>query len=228
MSYKKIEEFSTGFHNISNDPLTYCLLDTLDSQFINGTTGRIFGRGNRQCAIFMSNRCAEKWDNICEIMSTCDESRFPDMANNNDGCHIPTTAGNLLVRDTAYLKYLLNANGSNVQCEPFDPTVADSPTICYINHSSATFGDTHVNKTGVWDNGEIKNIPCAQDASYVREYGLTEEQIKVIDKDPVMNKLIDNPNIAPELLKGIYWSLHTRNQLPKLKGTRLGYFFGVS
>lgn len=216
MSYRKISNFASGINNISNDT------DTMDSQFLHGSTGRTFGKNNRNCAIYMSNRCAEKWDNICEIMSEC-----KDICGSREDCCGPTSAGDILVRDTAYMKYLLNANGSNVQCEPFDPTVADSPSICYINHSAATIGDTHATMAGVWYNGVVKYVPCAQDASFYREYGLTDAQIRNIDRDPVMCKLIDRPNIAPELLKGMYFSIKKHGMLMRLKGTRLGDFYNM-
>lgn len=227
MNYKIISDFAPRSSNVSNDPLFYCMLDSLDSQFVNGSTGRTFGKGNRQCALYMSTRCAQNWDGICDIAAASTDTRFPDMSNNYDGCCARATAGDLLVRDTAYLKYLLNANGSNVLCAPFDPTVANSPTICYLSHNAPALGDSHAVSGGVWAGGAVQSVSSARDGSGPREYGLTDAQIAAIDQDPVMNRLLDRPDIAPLLLRGIRASLEHRGQLARLKGTRLGRFYGL-
>jgi hypothetical protein len=46
-----------------------------------------------------------------------------------------------------------------------------------------------------------------------------------LDADPVMNKLINKPEIAPEILLGIYNTMKVTGRLEQLNGTKLGYFF---
>jgi hypothetical protein len=231
MSYKQIADFAS-INNISDNPLTYCVPDALNSQFLHGADGRIFGKYNRQCGIYMSNRCSLNWDSICEEMSQNSNPNYPDMTNNSDGCcSRRLTAGEILVKDTAYLKYLLSATGCNVICEQFNPNSASSPTICYMTNSSCAIGDTRANSCGILKGQtmiEQSACPADSNASCRREYGLTESQISLLDSDPVMNKLIDKPYIAPELLGAIYDNSKMRGILPWLKPTRLGAFYTVN
>jgi len=46
-----------------------------------------------------------------------------------------------------------------------------------------------------------------------------------VDADPVMDKLINKPEIAPEILLGIYNTMKVTDRLSQLDGTKLGYFF---
>ena len=49
----------------------------------------------------------------------------------------------------------------------------------------------------------------------------------LIDADPVMNRLIDKPGIAFQLLVNIYNTMKRKGTLNNLKGTRLGTFFNL-
>ena len=43
-----------------------------------------------------------------------------------------------------------------------------------------------------------------------------------------MNKLLDNPNIAPQLLYKLYHSLKNRRELNKITNTRLGKYYAYN
>jgi hypothetical protein len=46
-----------------------------------------------------------------------------------------------------------------------------------------------------------------------------------IDSDPVMNKLLNSPGIAKDILRDIYMSMKQSGKLSSLKRTRLGRFY---
>ena len=228
MSYRNISDFAGNINNVSNDPLTYCVPDFLNSQFLHGADGRIFGKYNRQCGIFMANRCSQKWDGICEAMSMDEDTNYPDMTDNVDGaCRL--SAGDILIKNTAYAKYLLQANGCNVLCEPFNPNAADSPTICYLSETSCSIGDGRATKCGVLKGDEVRpEKTCPADRACFKEYGLTLEQIQTLDDDPVMNKLIDKPCIAPILLNMILENIKKRGLENYIRPKRLGKFYEIN
>ncbi len=229
MAYRQIANFAGEINNVSNDPLTYCVPDILNSQFLHGSDGRLFGKHNRQCGIYMSNRCSQNWDNICESMSFNSDTNYPDVSNNPDvGC-ARLSGGQILVRDTAYVKYLYSADSCNVICEPFNPNVADSPQICYMSEMSCSIGDSRASMCGILKDKQITRAQCGiSDEPCAREYSLTDEQIKTLDQDPVMNKLIDVAYIAPILLHMIYNSLKKRGKLSQIKNKRLGKFYELN
>jgi hypothetical protein len=200
MSYRVISDFAPNVSSVAEDPLTYCLPDVLNSQFLHGGVGRTFGKGNRSCAEYMASYCANSWNEVCDAASENKSAVYPDMTENNDGACVsgPQTAGNLLVKDTAYKKYLLNPSWDNVSCEPFDPTVPNSPFYCYIAAPGLT------------------------------KYGLTDAQIDHLDEDEVMERLICNPDIAPDLLTRIYVYLKSSGKMDRVSGKRLGQFFKMN
>ena len=79
--------------------------------------------------------------------------------------------------------------------EPFDPTVANSPMISY------------------WTSNNQNLIP---------EY---EVNPQTIDKDVVMDKILNKPDIAINILINIYNTMKRKNKLSLLKNTKLGTFY---
>ena len=116
--------------------------------------------------------------------------------------------GEILVRNTAQEKYLV-AMSNNCQraYEPFDPTVANSPLI------------------STWvpmGNGCNNQGNCETSNTCIPIYAV---DAKTIDDDPVMNKVLDKPYIAMDLLVNIYNNAKASNTLRDLKGTRIYNFF---
>ena len=54
----------------TDSPLTYCLNDTMDRGFLHGGHADTFGQHSRNCQLFMSEYCAEQWDEICEFIES--------------------------------------------------------------------------------------------------------------------------------------------------------------
>lgn len=218
--YRQISDFAPDINNeITADPLLYCVLDTMDSQFLHGATGRTFGKYNEHCSEYLSTRCAIKWDGVCEAMSKDKETRFPNTGGplteytinglSNQGPCLPY--GQQIIRDTAFKKYKVQLNDCNVYCEPFDPTVANSPLVCYESRTTCTSGPTNYEVCEGSSEGGI----CSS------VYKITPEQIPTLDSDPVMNKILDNPKIASDLIDKIYYTMKNDGSLGSLKNTRL-------
>jgi hypothetical protein len=190
----------------AEDPLGYCIPDHLNSQFLHPGTGRTFGKYSKHCAEFMAGRCATAWDGICEAMSHDPNANFPDMTlqYTSETC-ARLTAGQRLVRDSAYKKYKLKTFNCNLKCEPFDPTVANSPMVCYETSSACTSRDAPC-------LGQVEGGNCYS------EFGLRPEHIAQLDSDPIMNRLLDEPFIAPMLLRRLF--MHAKQNNQAIEGTR--------
>ena len=219
--YRSIKDFAPEIQNeYSADPLYYCTTDLMDSQFLHGAQGRIFGRYNRHCSEFLSARCSMNWDDVCEVMSKDKETRFPDTTTSINMQPIERsdlTYGEQLIRDSAYKKYKIQSYNCNLVCEPFDPTVVNSPVICYESRS-ATNSDNSVDKYS-FSSGNIEGAYCQS------TYAITPEQVQNLDNDPIMNKILNKPQIAMDLLENIYIGMKNTKTLQLLKGTRLGLFY---
>lgn len=214
--YRQISDFAPDMDNsYSADPVFYCTTDFLDSQFLHGPQGRIFGRYNTNCSEFISQRCAKNWDELCEAISHDRETKYPNTAgplrtySKSESC-LPY--GEQMVRDTAFKKYKTMTMNCNLKCEPFDPTVPNSPMICYETRMSCPPDSTSC--LGTAEGGACQSI-----------YSITADQAKVLDQDPVMNRILDKPDIALDLIEQIYTTMKKENTLELIRNTRLGRFY---
>lgn len=206
-TYKCISNFGQGAKNDhSASPLTYCLDQTMDTQFVHGSIAQTIGGANgKHCQSFMSQYCANDWNNVCEHASRNRSKMYP---NNLQKCQTGSdvecnglTAGDILIQNTATRKYLVEMIGNcSLKYEPFDPTIPESPLVAF------------------WDNGcnTQGNRGC------IPVYAVDP---KKIDNDPVMNKILSKPIIAWSLLVNIYNTSKRNNKLNELKGTRIYGFF---
>jgi len=200
-------------NNPQNDPTSYCAVSNLDNSFSHTLGSSYLTRDSPQCQIFMAQRCAEKWDDICEIESLNKERIYPNVYSSYDssttesGIGTQFTKGEYLIRNTAEEKYLVAMNGNCIRVyEPFDPTVPNSPFI------------------GRWkpDYSKPDNSLFLNGKSCFPVYDVDPSKI---DNDPVMDKLLNNLNAGSEILLSIYKKRKRENKLGELKGTKLGNFF---
>lgn len=211
--YKNIKDFGNTPENKnleSNNPLSYCLNWTLDQQFLHGGNSYIYGQYSKPCQAYLSDYCAEGWDGFCETASKNVNISFPnqlELKRNltsgipSGGSAVGMTAGDILVRNTAAKKYLVSMEGNCVQkFQPFDPTVASSPMISYWE---SEFGADHA---------------C------VPYYAVNPADI---DNDPVMNKLLEKPSIAFDILVNIYRTMKSNGTLSSLSNTKIGKYFDI-
>lgn len=208
MNYASISSFGSNAHSQVNNPLTYCLNDNMDQRFLHGSNADSYGQHSRPCQLFMSEYCSHGWDSYCEAASLNTTTWLP---NNMQCCLLrgdvacqDLNAGQVLIRNTASRKYLVKMHGATKKYESFDPNVATSPLISYW----------------VPTNGCPMNNSCS-----VPVYAVDH---RTIDNDPVMDKLLGNPKIAPVILINIYNSMKRMGTLKTLKGTKLGKFYNAN
>ena len=202
-NYRSINKFGSNFHSEVDNPITYCLNDTLDKGFLHGGNAYIYGQSSKPCQQFWGEYCAQQWDGLCETASKNTNMFFPNNTfvgniNNRPYNLKGLTAGDYIVRNTASNKYLISMGNCTPQYQPFDPTVANSPMI----------------RSWVSNTGQNNCIPVyAVDPSKIND-------------DIVMNKILSKPQIALDMLVNIY-NTHKRmyGSVDNLQGTRLYDFF---
>jgi len=209
-AYATIGSFGSSPYTQTN-PLTYCFTSGLDSGTYHNLGGNnLAGPGSRQCQLFSASYCAKNWNGICEFASR-DEEKGPPIVNQVRSCNgllNESTKGEILIRNTAAEKYL-RAMSPNCKrdYEPFDPTTAGSPLISSWYPAGNGCG------SGANCNGSNVCIPV---------YGVDPS---TIDADPVMNKILNKPAIAMDILVNIYNSSTRNGELEGLKGTKLYNYF---
>jgi len=205
-SYSLISNFGRDVAYEDENPLSYCLFDTMDVGFQHGGNAySLAGTASSSCQAFLSDYCAQGWDNACEVASTNHNRSFPNQLTNAalDGYTYnimgSLTQGDMLVRNTAAKKYVVALGNCKVKYEIFDPTVANSPMV------SRWVGDEH-------NRNECTPIYAIAD-------------VKNIDSDPVMNKILKKPQIALDILINIFNNQARLGPEYSLEGTKLGLYF---
>jgi len=159
----------------------------------------MFGHGllndSRAAQVYSANYCSKKWDKICELASMDDDTNVVNLVKP----HITNrlSRGQILIRNTAVMKYAIGVTGAVKNQEYLYPQDSSSPIVTYWSSKN----DLH---------------PMRMEFS-VNPYN--------IDTDPVMNKILEQPNIAVDILQSIYTNLKKANKLNQLNGTKLGNFF---
>lgn len=205
-NYASIAKFGSNADSPVNNPLTYCIGNNMDQRFLHGGNADIYGQHSRPCQLFLSEYCANKWDDFCELASKNTNTDYPDQYQGCTNAGVVAcrglNAGEALIHNTAARKYLIKMHNAHKKYEPFDPTVPTSPMISYW----------------VSDN-------CSYANAGVPEYAVDPAKI---DNDIVMNKILAKPIIAFEILINIYNTMKRYGTLSKLKGTKLGMYFDTA
>jgi hypothetical protein len=222
--YRQIADFAPNIDNeYSRNPLYYCTLDAMDAQFLHGAPGKTFGRYNKHCSEFLADRCANQWDELCEAISRDKETRFPNEAAPLGSVFVDAPRppclpyGEQLIRDAAFKRFRKSTKNCNVKCELFDPTVPNSPMICYETKESCG--------TGLVPEEQCLGACTGQYGQCQSVFTISPEQAAHLDLDPLMNKILNKPEIAMDLLEQIYFNLRQENKLSLVQNTRLGRFY---
>lgn len=206
-AYTPISKFGGNNYNPINDPLTYSINDTIDQRFLHGSSAAtINGQLSKESQLFLSDYCSNNWDDFCELASKNSRTGYPNnfslLTNNFGGDSIiQRNAGEILLYNTAKRKYLKQLINGHIEYAPFDPNVANSPLISFWKSDN---------------NQTSKIIP------------IYTVDPKTIDDDIVMNKILEKPVIAADILVNIYNTMKKENTLSQLKGTKLGNLFSYS
>jgi hypothetical protein len=203
-SYRSIGTFGPGVSTAPlTSPLSYCLMDSIDTSFNHGQDITINGPQSKKCQMFMSDHCAEKWDGACEYAFNNRNKQLPNMLQSCDAddesCINGLTEGQLLLKNTAMKKYLIAmSDNCQIKYEPFDPLTYSSPMVTY------------------WDSGSQCRGSC------IPIYGVDPSNI---DDDRVMNLILRDPKIAINILLNIYNTAVRQKTINNLKGTKIYAFF---
>ena len=181
-----------------NDPLTYCINNTLEQGFSHGSTvSNSYGQNSKPCQAYLSEYCSNNWNGVCELAAANLSKASPNYIGTFNTQSRSLSQGEILIVNTADRKYRVLNVGSEcaITTEIFDPNVVGSPNISYYS------------------------------GSCVPVYSVNP---MIIDTDPVMNKILDKPEIAGQLLINIFNTMKRLGTLNQLQGTRLGDFYGIN
>ena len=201
--------------------LSYSLLSPLDSAFVHGRPGISFGRYSVEAQEFMSSRCADNWDGVCETMSLDTHNKYPNMVmgSNEDlitGSRVRyLTSGDQLIRNTAFKKYRVQVNNCNLLGSSYNPMAPNGK----LFYQQSTQHAGIQNPRYSFSMGDVEQGTC-------QSYYSLENQ-RDLDNDPVLNKLIQFPYIAQDLLIRMYYTMQRNGQLVKLRGTNIGRFYNT-
>jgi hypothetical protein len=203
-NYKPISNFGSNAYSHVNNPLSYCLNETMDNRFLHGGQSyTVEGQHTRNSQAYFSEYCANGWDQFCEVGSRNTNKSFPNNIQLNSSfgstACVGLTAGEILIYNTASKKYLINMIGCRKKYEPFDPNVATSPMISFWVPEQYSTGN--------------KCVPI---------YSVDPN---TIDDDIVMDKILHKPQIAMDILINIYSTMKRNGTLSQLKGTKIGNFY---
>jgi len=186
MSYPKIRDFGGCLRTNDNNAVAESLLYNQDFKFGFGP-GNVdsFGPAGINSQAYMAQRCANTWDKYCEIYylenDAGNERYYPNTFKSNDG-QCSTNLGTSLLKNAGELRFLNFDKGGcdgeqdNVWYEPLNPLIADSPMVKKYTYRRALCNSTLTDHV---DN-------------------------RTIDSDPLMQRMLANPNPNKNTLKQIY------------------------
>jgi hypothetical protein len=196
MAYTMITDFGP---EMISDPTPMCVGTNISQSFNYGPG---FGQKSSKCQIFMAQRCsASNWDDACEMSSKQHDSGLI-VAAYGDGTSSSRNMsdGDLFLRNTAMEKYrvsIMTDPSGTQQCE------------------------LKIEQFNPLDTTSPKMFHYTGDC--VGDYAIRD--ITNLDNDPVMNRILQKPEIFDSLLSNIYMTMLQRGDLQKLKGTKLGTLF---
>jgi hypothetical protein len=199
--YKKLANFgSTAVNTLpiyNNDPLTLCIGNNASQRFNHGGNADIYGQNSNPCQVYLSQRCAKNWDGICEYATS--------KSANEEYSQVADTmfAGNNQVMGLTPGEVLLRN------------TANEKYRVNMLNCELKTEQFNPINPTSPYISYWIGQ-------NCIPQYAVDPRSI---DKDAVMNKILDNPIIAKQLLVNIKNTMIAMGTLHLLKGTRLGNFY---
>lgn len=222
---------NSGIGTVS-DPLSYVLPgQTMSEGFLHGSVPTFVygGMHSPNGQAFLSSYCAGEyskegtgWDKYCEFSSANRTITWPNTVQNclSPSCLSQTnltggqTAGQILIKNSSNKRFLKAMHNAKKKYEPFDPTVANSPVIyTWVPVDCAGAG----NMCG-------GNNPTGNNSGGIPVYAVDP---KTIDNEPLMDKLLRDLSINPELLLNVYNTMKREGTLSQLKGTKIGRLYST-
>jgi hypothetical protein len=197
-SYVYLKTFGDHPPSANNDPLSYFIGSQVDSRFQHGNYQRLDAT-SPQAGAYMAQRCSaqgDSWDGYCEYFY---QTNGPQNSNRQ-------LYPNQLFGDTAYTL-------QTSQLSPGDQLVKNASNLRFCSFDGCE------KKCEPFDPMDPNSPIITQ---YVGQCLPIANRIDpaTIDNDPLMNKVLLNPRINPELL--INACNTSRRNGVNLKGTKLG------
>jgi len=186
------------------NPLTYCLTDSLSTQFIHGPTSSKYHSRCKECQNYLKLRCAgkynknETWDKYCQFYFESNKNKYnsarggqANLASVSRSFPEPLSFGEQLLHNAAEEKFIRYPY-KNVNFEQFDPTVGNSPYI-ELSCNDSDFVAFSGHEVIIDKNG--------------------------LDDDRLMNQMLKHPKAAANVLTRIYEAYN--NNSIDISGTKL-------
>lgn len=178
MAYRTISDFGK-IRNSNANPWSYCAIQGPDMKFAHPPIGDTLGPNSQNCQAWMAEECGKNWSDMCEyVYQTQTTKSYPNTLNRNAGADRlnQNTAGENLVANSVERAFCSYANCAPIE-QPFDPTVAGSPTFT-----------VYVGPDGTPDS-------CVPVCSANPE---------TVDNDPLVAKMLQNPEVCNSTLTNIF------------------------
>lgn len=200
--YRKISNFGSSLKPVNG--LEYCMFESLNNTLEHGSgASNLSTKYGARCQAYMSTRCSNKWDDVCEVASQNKDVRYPGMksipystpfVDHKKSSLTEYTAGQLLVRQTAQNKYASKMSDTCIiQEELLDPTSASSDKVHMVSGNDC-----------------------------VVQYAVNPKTVKT---DRVLQKMLMNPKPYMDILYDIYDGMKSQGILHRIAGTKLDSFF---
>jgi len=198
-TYARISNIGPNEPSPVDNPLTYCVDNKLENLFLHGGESNTLSKNSKPCQIFLADYCSDKWDDWCTLASQNMERSYPNAYPGNDA---PREVNGLPITQGQMLIY---------------------------NSAMA--------KYSVKDQGRkvsmpfASNVPTSPMISYWEPNSNSSFSFEVdpanIDQDVLMDRLLMNPNVAPNILFNIFNTMKRKGTLSNLHGTKLGRFYDI-
>ena len=188
--------------NPDHKALGMCLSDTLDRKFKYGSAvGANSGPRSMQCQNYMAQRCADKWDGFCEYY-------YQQYGPNGSTPLIPGAWPNSVWRPWE------EAYGLNFQMSLGDQMLKNAAERKYCKLQNCTPTVSPLDPT------DPNSVKVATYADYTGCVPVCKVDPQTIDKDPIMNRVLQNPTIAAGTLVNICNT--SKREGINLTGTKIG------
>jgi hypothetical protein len=205
--YQKIGSFGSGAARAPmNHPLTYVMSQPVDNSFMHMNDN--IDENSKVGQAYVAQYCANNFDGFCTAMANNNASQY--YPNQLFGCTLDLSKNCFLRRGWCAPKeltkgqlMLINTARTKYLYHMRNGLANKVPFDCLVADSPLVT---------IW-SGEFM-VP-----EYAIPQGLD------LDNDPVMNRLLLNPDIAMDILSNIYMTMQALGRLDELKNTRLGRFY---
>lgn len=200
--YAKYQNFGASINrNLETDPIYWSIENDPDTYFAIGPTASLFGPLTDSSQAFMSEMCSKNWSGSCELLSRnitpCLQNRATVSSNVFKCTDMDMTAGDYLIFNSAQRRF---------GRKEIDKKCVAIPQLYNPLDSSSPV---------------ITNYACG--LNYLK---MTPPAPNEVDKDEIMNKMLNQPQKFVSILKNMYMNLNMYER-DAYKHTRLGSCFKI-